>query len=102
MSGYVFTRRPGDYCFMEVEQANHINKVNHGGITYRIRYNHYGSRMTERALDGFTEYGKTILIVHMNYDNQTIITKVHNSKDNLRSTRNVKRRMKSVKKNKKL
>lgn len=56
MSGYVFTCR--GLFFMEVEQANHINKVNHGGITYRIRYNHYGSSMNERALDGFTEYGE--------------------------------------------
>ena len=33
----------------------------------------------------------------MNYDNQTVIMKVNNSKDNMKSTRHVKRRLKSVK-----
>ena len=34
----------------------------------------------------------------MNYDNQTVITKVNSSKDNMKSTRHVKRRLKSVRK----
>jgi hypothetical protein len=29
---------------------------------------------------------KTVLIISMNYDNQTVITKVNNSKDNIKST----------------
>lgn len=34
----------------------------------------------------------------MNCDNQTVIAKVNNSKDNAKSSRHVKRRLKSVKK----
>ena len=34
----------------------------------------------------------------MNYDNQAVIIKVNSSKDNMKSTRHVKRRLKSVKK----
>ena len=34
----------------------------------------------------------------MNYDNQTTITKVNSAKDNSKSTRHVKRRLKSVRK----
>ena len=41
---------------------------------------------------------KPIPAISMNYDNQTVITKVNSSKDNMKSTRNVKRQLKSVKK----
>ena len=41
---------------------------------------------------------KTILAISMNCDNQTVITKVNSSKDNMKSTRHVKRRLKTVRK----
>jgi hypothetical protein len=41
---------------------------------------------------------KPISIISMNCDNQTVIVKVNGSKDNMKSTRHVKRRLKSVKK----
>jgi hypothetical protein len=41
---------------------------------------------------------KPILTISMNYDNQTVVTKVNSSRDNMKSTRHVKRRMKSVRK----
>jgi hypothetical protein len=41
---------------------------------------------------------KPIPAISMNYDNQTMITKVNSSKDNMKSTRHVKRRLKSVRK----
>ena len=34
----------------------------------------------------------------MNYDNQTMTTKVNSSKDNMKSIRHVKRRLKSIRK----
>jgi fructose-1,6-bisphosphatase/inositol monophosphatase family enzyme len=34
----------------------------------------------------------------MNYDNQTVIVKVDNSKDNMKSSRHIKRRLKSIRK----
>ena len=41
---------------------------------------------------------KPIPAISMNCDNQTVITKVNSSKDNMKSTRHVKRRLKSIKK----
>ena len=41
---------------------------------------------------------KPILAISMNSDNQTMITKVNSSKDNMKSTRHVKRQLKSVRK----
>ncbi|XP_066316831.1 secreted RxLR effector protein 161-like [Miscanthus floridulus] len=41
---------------------------------------------------------KPIPAISMNYDNQTVITKVNSSKDNMKSIRHVKRRLKSVRK----
>ena len=46
--------------------------------------------------------GKPISAIFMNYDNQTVIIKVNSSKDNMKSTRHVKRRLKSVRKSRKL
>jgi len=36
---------------------------------------------------------KPISVISMNYDNQIVITKVNSSKDNMKSTRHVKRRL---------
>ena len=41
---------------------------------------------------------KPIPAISMNCDNQTVITKVNSSKDNMKSTRHVKRRLKSIRK----
>jgi hypothetical protein len=41
---------------------------------------------------------KPIPVISMNCDNQTMITKVNSSKDNMKSSRHVKRRLKSVRK----
>jgi len=41
---------------------------------------------------------KPIPTISMNCDNQIVITKVNSSKDNMKSTRHVKRRLKSVRK----
>ena len=41
---------------------------------------------------------KPIPAILMNCDNQTVIVKVNNSKDNMKSSRHIKRRLKSVRK----
>jgi len=41
---------------------------------------------------------KPILAILMNCDNQTVITKVNSAKDNAKSTRHFKRRLKSIRK----
>nr|AAL31045.1 putative polyprotein [Oryza sativa Japonica Group] len=45
---------------------------------------------------------KPVPAILMNCDNQTVIIKVNNSKDNMKSSRHIKRRLKSVRKQKKL
>jgi hypothetical protein len=41
---------------------------------------------------------KPIPAILMNWDNETVITKVNSSKDNMKSSRHVKRRLKCVRK----
>jgi hypothetical protein len=41
---------------------------------------------------------KPIPVIPMNYDNQIVIIKVNSSEDNMKSSRHVKRRLKSVRK----
>ena len=41
---------------------------------------------------------KSIPTISMKCDNQTVITKVNSSKDNMKSTRHVKRQLKSIRK----
>ena len=41
---------------------------------------------------------KPIPAISMNCDNQTVITKVHSSTDNMKATRHIKRRLKSIRK----
>jgi hypothetical protein len=41
---------------------------------------------------------KPLPIILMNYDNQTVIVKVDSSKDNIKSSRHIKRWLKSVRK----
>jgi hypothetical protein len=40
---------------------------------------------------------KPIPVISMNCDNQTVIVEVNSSKDNMKTTKHVKRRLKSVK-----
>jgi hypothetical protein len=51
----------------------------------------------ERALDGFAGREKPIPAILMYCDNETVITKVTSTKDNLKSSRHVKRWLKSIK-----
>jgi hypothetical protein len=41
---------------------------------------------------------KPIPVISMNCDNQTVITKVNSSRDNMKSTRHVKKRLKTIRK----
>jgi fructose-1,6-bisphosphatase/inositol monophosphatase family enzyme len=52
----------------------------------------------ERALDGFAGREKPIPAILMYCDNETVITKVTSTKDNLKSSRHVRRQLKSVRK----
>jgi hypothetical protein len=41
---------------------------------------------------------KSIPVILMNYDNENVITKVNSSKDNMKSSRHIKRQLKPVRK----
>ena len=71
---------------MEVLQADHLNEVNNGSRTHNTRYNYGRSRLASLALE------KPVPGILMSYDNQTVITKVNNSKDNMKSSRHIQRR----------
>jgi hypothetical protein len=49
-------------------------------------------------LTDFPMVEKPIMAIPMNRDNQTVIVKVNSSKDNMKSSRHVKRRLKYVRK----
>jgi hypothetical protein len=38
------------------------------------------------------------VVISMNYDNQTVVIKINSSKDNMKSTRHINRRLKYVRK----
>ena len=83
---------------MEVLQADHLNEVNNGSRTHNTRYNYGRSRLASSALEDLPVVEKPVPGILMNCDNQTVITKVSSSKDNMKSSRHVQRRLKSVRK----
>jgi hypothetical protein len=54
--------------------------------------------MVRELLMDLSVVEKPIPAILMNCDNQTVLVKVNNSKDNMKSSRHVKRRLKSVRK----
>ena len=54
--------------------------------------------MASRSFDGLAIGCKPVSAILMNCDNQTVITKVKSSKDNMKSTKHTRRRLKSVRK----
>ena len=84
-------------CFLEVLQADHLNEVNNGSRTYITRYS-YGRSRLRRLLNDLSVVEKPVPGILMNCDNQTVIMKVTSSKDNMKSSRHVQGRLKSVRK----
>jgi hypothetical protein len=70
---------------MEVIQTDNLNEV------------YYGGKTRELLMD-LPVVEKPLLAILMNYDNQMVIVKVDNSKDNMKSSRHIKRQLKSVRK----
>jgi hypothetical protein len=79
---------------MEVLQADHLNEVDYGSRTHSIRH---CFRLRELLMD-LSVVEKFVSAIFMNCDNQTVIIKINSSKDNMNSTRHIKRRLKSVRK----
>ena len=83
---------------MEVLQADHLNEVNNGSRAHNTRYSTVKADWLRRLLNDLPVVEKPVSGVLMNYDNQTLIMKVSSSKDNMKSSRHVQRRLKSVRK----
>jgi hypothetical protein len=85
---------------------SHLTSGGGGKPTYKVVYSLYtckyvDERRKEKIRAGslasprLTSLGRTIL---MNCDNQMVIVKLGSSKDNMKSSRHIKRRLKSVRK----
>ena len=83
---------------MEVLQADRLNEVNDGSRTHSIRYCHVEAEWLRELLMDLPVVENLIPAISMNCDNQTMIIKVNSSRDNIKSTRHVKRQLKSVRK----
>ena len=83
--------------FPEVLQADYLNKVNYQDLTALETTTIETEWLCELLMD-LLVVEKPISDIQMNYDNQIVIVKVNNSKDNMKSSKHVKRRLKSVRK----
>jgi len=83
--------------FPEVLQADYHNKVNYPDLTALETTTIETEWLCELLMD-LRVVEKPISDIQMNYDNQIVIVKVNSSKDNMKSSRHVKRRLKSVRK----
>jgi hypothetical protein len=94
-------RRKGNYftCgktryFMEVLQADHLNKVNNGRKTHKGKLTRLDSTKAEaywlcELLMNLPVVDKPIPTISMNRDNRIVIIKVNSSKDNIKSTKDM-------------
>ena len=83
--------------FPEVLQADYLNKVNYQDLTALETTTIETEWLCELLMD-LLVVEKPISDIQMNYDNQIVIVKVNSSKDNMKSSRHVKRRLKSIRK----
>ena len=77
-------------------QADYLNKVYNKNRTHSIRHPGSEAEWLRDLLMDLPVVEKPIPAISMNCDNRTVITKVNSYKDNMKSTRHVKRRLKSV------
>ena len=79
-------------------QADHLNEVNNGSRTIVLDTATVEAEWLRELLMDLSVVEKPVPAILMNCDNQTVIAKVNNSKDNAKSSRHVKRRLKSDRK----
>ena len=79
-------------------QADYLNEVYNGSRTHNIDIAGAEAKWLRELLMDLPVVEKPIPAISMNCDNQTVIIKVNSSKDNMKSTRHVKRQIKSVRK----
>jgi hypothetical protein len=96
-SGYVFTLGGGTVSWKSCKQTILTMSTMETELTILDTATVEAEWLRELLMD-LPIVEKPIPAILMNYDNQTVIVKVNNSKDNMKSSRHVKRRLKSVRK----
>jgi hypothetical protein len=96
-SGYVFTIGGGAVSWKSCKQTILTRLTMEAELTTLDTATVEAEWLRELLVD-LPVVEKPIPAIPMNCDNQTVIIKVHSSKDNMKSSRHVKRRLKSVRK----
>jgi len=96
-SGYVFTIGGGVVSWKSCKQTIITKSTMEAELTALDTATVEAEWLCE-LLGDLPVVDKPIPAISMNCDNQTVITKVHSSKDNMKTTRHIKRRLKSVRK----
>src|SRR3954467_11397913 len=96
-SGYVFTLGGGAVSWKSCEQTILTRSTMEAELTALDTATVEAEWLRELLMD-LPVVEKPIHAIPMNCDNQTVIIKVNSSKDNMKSSRHVKRRLKSVRK----
>ncbi|WVZ61048.1 hypothetical protein U9M48_010979 [Paspalum notatum var. saurae] len=96
-SGYIFTLGGGAVSWKSCKQTILTRSVIEAELTALDTASVEADWLRELVMD-LPVVEKPIPAILMNCDNQTVIAKVNSSKDNIKSSRHVKRRLKSVRK----
>jgi hypothetical protein len=96
-SGYVFTLGGGAVSWKSCKQTILTRSTMEAELTALDTATVEAEWLRELLMD-LPIVKKPIPIILMNCDNQTVIVKMNSSKDNMKSSRHVKRRLKSVRK----
>ena len=96
-SGYVFSLGGGAVSWKSCKQTILTKSTMEAELTALDTAGSEAEWLRDLLMD-LPVVEKPIPAISMNCDNQTVITKVNSSKDNMKSTRHVKRRLKSIRK----
>ena len=96
-SGYVFTHGGGTVSWKSCNQTILTRSTMESKLT-ALDTATVEADWLHRLLNDLPVVEKPVSGILMNCDNQTVITKVSSSKDNMKSSRHVQRRLKSVRK----
>jgi hypothetical protein len=97
MSGYVFTLGGVAVSWRSCKQTIIMKSTMEAELTTLNTATIEVDWLRELLMD-LSIVEKTLPVIYMNCDNQMVIVKVDSSKDNMKSSRYIKRRLKSVRK----
>jgi hypothetical protein len=96
-SGYVFSLRGGTVSWKSCKQTSLTRSTMEVELTTLDTASVEAEWLCELLMD-LPVVEKPVLAISMNCDNQTMIIKINSSKDSMKLTRHIKRRLKSVRK----